>query len=343
MRLSSTKENSLPEKPDNKDMDILAAIAKPVEEEMQAFNSLFKEVLHGHSKDFQFMIDYVSESDGKKIRPLIVLLSAKACNQINEKTMNYAVVLELLHSATLIHDDVVDNTKERRGRPSINAKYDNRFAVLLGDYFLSIAIVRAAMSQSLPIIETISRLALYLADGELSQLTHSWDVLMDEKAYFEIIRKKTAVLFSACAEMGALSASAHIDMIEKMRLFGEYAGMCFQIKDDIFDFFEQGELGKPTGNDIKEGKITLPLIYALNKVSLDKTALLRDMIKNQDFKEENIHTLIDFAIHNHGIAYAQEKMQEIKQKALHLLEDFPDTEAKKSLCDLIEYIIERNK
>ncbi len=319
------------------------AIVKPVEKEMEIFNQLYNEVLQGHSSDFQSMIDFVNESNGKKIRPMVSLLTAKVCGDVNENTLNYAVVLELLHTATLIHDDVVDDTKVRRGRPSVNAQYDNRMAVLLGDYILSLSIIRAVMSQSIQILGIISRLAQNLAEGELSQWASSDGKNIDEERYFNIIRKKTAVLLSSCSEMGALSAKANKETVEKFRLFGEYLGICFQIKDDIFDYFEQGQLGKPTGNDLREGKVTLPLIYALKNTPGDQSAKMLELLKTNDFTAENIKTLIDFAKENGGIEYAQAKMQETKQKALDILNEFPESDAKKALNDLVDYIIERNK
>ena len=324
-------------------MSKLNAIVKPVEKEMEIFNQLYKEVLQGHSPDFQSMIDFVNESNGKKIRPVVSLLTAKICGEINENTLNYAVVLELLHTATLIHDDVVDDTKVRRGRPSVNARYDNRMAVLLGDYILSLSIIRAVMSQSLQILGIISSLAQNLAEGELSQWASSDGKNIEEQRYFEIIRKKTAVLLSSCSEMGALSTKVNKETVKKFRLFGEYLGICFQIKDDIFDYFEQGQLGKPTGNDLREGKVTLPLIYALKNAPADLSEKMLELLKNNDFTAENINTLIDFAKENGGIEYAEAKMQETKQKALDILSEFPESDAKTAMIELVDYIIERNK
>ena len=324
-------------------MNNLSHIIKPVEKEMEAFIELYKESLQGHSADFQSIINYMSETNGKKIRPLLLLLTAKICGDINQNSLNYALVLELLHNATLIHDDIVDDTKERRGRSSINARYDNKTAVLIGDYILSIAIVKAVATQNMKILNIISDLAMNLVEGELRQLSNSAGAI-NEAHYFDIIRKKTAILFSSCTEMGALSTGVNEKIIENFRLFGEYLGICFQIKDDLFDYFEQGEIGKPTGNDLREGKITLPLIYALKHAS-DKNecdAILQ-IIKNADFTAENILLLINFAKNNGGTNYAQQKMTEYKQKALGLIEGFADSEAKKSLLNLVDYIIERNK
>ncbi len=325
-------------------MSNLSHIIQPVEQEMKAFIKLYKGSLEGHSADFQSIIDYISETNGKKIRPLLLLLTAKICGNINQSSLNYALILELLHSATLIHDDVVDETKERRGRLSVNAKYGNKTAVLVGDYILSIAIMKAVTVQNLHVLEIISNLATHLVEGELHQLTISKGAIIDENHYFDVIKKKTAILFSSCTEMGALSANAGKEIVEKLRLFGEYLGICFQIKDDLFDYFEQGEIGKPTGNDLREGKVTLPLIYALKHAADKKESeIILQIIKNADFTTENILLLTDFAKNNGGTDYAQQKMIEYKQKAINLIKDFQISDAKKSLLELVDFIIERNK
>jgi len=310
---------------------------------MDIFNRLFTENLQGHNNDFQSMIDFISGKNGKRIRPLILLLSAKLCGETNEKSIDYAVMLELLHTATLIHDDVVDNTMERRGQLSVNAKYDNRVAVLLGDYILSMAITKAILSQNFTVLDIISRLAKNLAEGELAQLIASKDLLFNEKRYFDVIWKKTAFLLSSCSEMGAISVNANPEKQEKLRLIGENLGMCFQIKDDIFDYYDQGNIGKPTGNDIREGKITLPLIYALNTVSKSDSARIFTLIQNRDYSPDTIQELTDFAKENKGIEYAYSKMQEIKENTITLLNDFPDSDAKTSLVQLCDYIIERER
>jgi len=325
-------------------MNNLSHIILPVEKEMKAFMRLYKESLKGHSTDFQYIIDYISETDGKKIRPLLLLLTAKTCGDINQNSLDYALILELLHNATLIHDDVVDDTKERRGISSMNAKYDNKTAVLVGDYILSVAIANAVKTQNMQVLGIVSNLASNLVEGELRQLTVSNGAIINESHYFEIIRKKTAILLSTCTELGAFSVGVNKETVEKFRLFGEYLGICFQIKDDLFDYFEQGEIGKPTGNDLREGKITLPLIYALkNSADTKETESMLGIIKENDFTEKNILLLTDFAKNYGGTEYAGKKMKEYKQKAVDLIEDFPQSAAKESLLKLVDYIIERNK
>jgi octaprenyl-diphosphate synthase len=324
-------------------MNKLHSIAHPVEKEMEIFTRIFTETLRGHDNDFQSMIDFISDKNGKRIRPLILLLSAKLCGEPNEKSIDYAVILELLHTATLIHDDVVDNTMERRGQLSVNAKYDNRVAVLLGDYVLAMVITKAILSKNFAILNIIARLAQNLAEGELAQLIASKELLFNEKRYFEIIWKKTAFLLSSCAEMGAISVDASPEKQEKLRLIGENLGMCFQIKDDIFDYFDQGSLGKPTGNDIREGKITLPLIYALNAAPKSDSEQILTLIQNRNYSQETIQQITDFTKENKGIEYACSKMQELKENSFELLNDFPDSTAKSSLKMLCDYIIERER
>jgi octaprenyl-diphosphate synthase len=324
-------------------MDTLSAFIQPVRKEIEDFNKSFVEILKGHNSDFQSMIDFIAGKNGKRIRPLITLLSAKLCGKINQKSVEYALILELLHTTTLIHDDVVDNTMERRAQPSVNAKYDNRVAVLLGDYILALAISRAVMAQNLNVMEIIARVAQHLADGELSQLIASRETIVDENRYFDVIRKKTAVLLAACGEMGAVSIDADLETKEILRLIGENLGLCFQLRDDIFDYFDQGEIGKPTGNDIREGKITLPLLHALKIAPQTIADEMFTIVKQKDFSPENIKQLTDFAKEYKGIEYAEAKMQEIKEKIISLLNNFPNSDAKNAMIELIDYIIEREK
>ena len=323
-------------------MNKIDIIIQPVQDELKAFDKFFKEILRGHNEDFQFMINFIAGKNGKRIRPLILILSAKLCGEINQNSIKYAAILELLHNATLIHDDVVDNTMERRGQPSVNAEYNNQIAVLLGDYILSLAITMGVETRSFEVLEILARLSRNLAEGELTQLISSKESIIDEKRYFEVIRKKTAILLSSCSEMGALSVNADKDKIEKLRLIGENLGLCFQIKDDVFDYYEPGEIGKPTGNDIREGKVTLPLIHALNSAPKEISEPMLDIIYNQEFSTENIKVLADFAKEYKGIEYAYNKMYKIKEDILVLLDEFSDSEIKTAMINLVDYIIERN-
>ncbi|MDR1526309.1 MAG: polyprenyl synthetase family protein [Dysgonamonadaceae bacterium] len=318
-------------------------ITQPVRKDLEAFDRLYRDALHTSVSDFQFMLDFISGKTGKRIRPLILLLSAKLCGDVTPETLKYAVILELLHTATLIHDDVVDDTRERRGQPSVMAQFDNRRAVLLGDYILSQAIVQGVGTNNMQVLHILAHLAQNLAEGELTQLIASSEICIDEQRYFEVIRKKTAILLASCSEIGAISAGADGKKIAILRTIGNNLGLCFQLKDDIFDYFEQGELGKPTGNDIREGKITLPLIYALRVAPEKQSAPFMAMIREQDFSSENIRRLIDFAKKHRGVEYAYEKMQQIKTESLGLLELFPDSEAKTAMMQIMDYIIDRKK
>jgi octaprenyl-diphosphate synthase len=322
---------------------MLTQITQPVRHDLEAFDRLYREALRSTVSDFQFMLDFLSGKKGKRIRPLILLLSAKLCGNVTPATLQYAVILELLHTATLIHDDVVDDTRERRGQPSVMAEYDNRRAVLLGDYLLSQAIVQGVGTRNMRVLDILAALAQNLAEGELTQLIVSTETGIDEERYFEVIRKKTAMLLASCAEMGALSAGAGAEQTETLRTIGNNLGLCFQLKDDIFDYFEQGELGKPTGNDIREGKITLPLIHALQVAPEEASAPCIALIREQDFSPENIRRLIDFAKQYHGIEYACEKMRQIKAENFALLTPFPDSEAKTAMMRMMDYIMERKK
>lgn len=311
--------------------------------EIAAFDDLFKKILQGHNPLYQQMIDYIADGSGKKIRPLLVLLSAKLCGSTNQKTIDYAIILELLHTATLIHDDVVDDTLQRRNRPSVNAKYGNQMAVLLGDYVLTLAIKLGTETKDSYILAIFSDLAQNLVEGELSQLISTNSVAYNEEDYFEIIRKKTAILLSTCTEMGALSVGAEKEKVEKLRLIGEKLGLCFQIKDDIFDYYDQGNIGKPTGNDIREGKITLPLIYALNNAPETISSEMKEIIKEHQFTIDNISKLIAFAKEYKGIDYAVAKMENLRKEVLFLLDEFPDSENKNTMIYLVDFIINRKK
>jgi octaprenyl-diphosphate synthase len=324
-------------------MDKIDSITRPIQKEIETFQKFFKEALHGHHSEFQNMLDYIAESNGKRIRPVLLLLSARLCGRINQKTLDFATILELLHTATLIHDDVVDNTLERRGKPSVNAKSNNQIAVLLGDYILSIAIVRGINTRNFEVLDVMGKLAQHLSEGELTQLFFSKERIISEERYFEVIRKKTAMLLASCGELGAISVDASREDIDFLRRIGENIGICFQIKDDIFDYFEQKGIGKPTGNDIREGKITLPLIYALNTAPKESSESMLSIIIKQDYTSENISKLTGFAKEYKGIEYAESCMQLIKEKTIVLLEHFPDSETKTALIDLIDYVIERDR
>lgn len=318
-------------------------IEEPVAADFKRFNDEFAASLRSETNRLQSAIDQILNSTGKHVRPLLVLLAAKACGQVTDNTINSAVLLELLHTATLIHDDVIDETKERRGIPSLNAIFDNRISVLVGDYVLSTALIRSIQTGNLQIIGIVSNLGRDLSEGEIKQLETAEESILDEACYMQVIRKKTAMLLSACAEIGAISAGASPDLIDKCREAGEYMGYSFQIKDDIFDYFKETNIGKPTGNDIREGKITLPLLYALRTGRREEVDRCLAIIRTKDFISENIDLLIGFAKANGGIEYAEKRMNEYRDKAVAVLQTLPESDARNALLMLADYIIERKK
>lgn len=315
-------------------------IAKPIEAELDKFNSYFRESISSDNDRIQQIINYIMKSDGKHIRPTLLLLVAKACGQINETTYLSAVTVELLHTASLIHDDVVDESKMRRGRASVNAIYDNKMAVLAGDYFLSTALIKSILTGNIDIISSISGLGRSLAEGELNQLSLAKEVILNEDEYFEVIKKKTASLLSVCMKIGAISVGADEESIRKFEQLGEYLGICFQLRDDIFDYFSN-DVGKPTGNDIREGKVTLPLLYALEHADREQSEIMLQLIKAADFSNGVVNNLTDFAKANKGIEYAYEKIELYKNRALAIIADLPDTDVKEALLNTVDYVVER--
>lgn len=324
-------------------MNDRSKIEEPVAVEFKRFNDEFAASLRSETNRLQSAIDQILNASGKHVRPLLVLLAAKACGQVTEHTINSAVLLELLHTATLIHDDVIDETKQRRGIPSLNAIFDNRISVLVGDYVLSTALIRSIQTGNLQIIGIVSNLGRDLSEGEIKQLETAEESILDEACYMQVIRKKTALLLSACAEIGAISAGATPELTAICREFGEYLGYCFQIKDDIFDYFKDANIGKPTGNDIREGKITLPLLYALKAGGREEAADCLEIIHQKDFSSENIDRLIQFAKANGGIEYAEQRMREYHDKAVRVLNTLPESSAREGLLLLSDFIIERQK
>ena len=317
-------------------------IEEPVAAEFARFNEEFESSLRSETKRLQAAIEQILRSTGKHVRPLLVLLSAKTCGSVTDCTINSAVFLELLHTATLIHDDVVDETRERRGVPSLNAIFDNRVAVLTGDYILSTALIRSIQTGDLSIIGIISNLGRDLSEGEIKQMETADESILDESCYLQVIYKKTATLLSACTAIGAISAGADKQTIEAMKKFGENIGYAFQIRDDIFDYYKESNIGKPTGNDIREGKVTLPLLYALKQESV-KAGTMLEIVLTKDFTDEHIDQLILFAKEQGGIEYAKKRMTDFRNEAVRALDIFPDSPSRRALIDLADYIILRDK
>jgi octaprenyl-diphosphate synthase len=324
-------------------MPSLDDIRKPVSEEMKLFEQHFKSSMKSNLGLLDFITNYILRRKGKQIRPLFVFLSAKMIGDTASSTYHAASFIELLHTATLIHDDVVDESYERRGFFSIKALWKSKIAVLVGDYLLSRGLLLATEHKEYELLSIMSEAVREMSEGELMQMQKSRKLNITKEEYFNIIRKKTATLISACTASGARSVGASPDTVELFRKFGENVGMAFQIKDDLFDYNKKGIIGKPTGNDIKEKKFTLPLIHALENGSVrDKSHIIK-LIKRNHITSRDIQEIIDFTIESKGIEYAVEKMNSFKNEALNLISAYPDNEAKKSMIMLVDYVINRDQ
>ncbi|MGR4838575.1 polyprenyl synthetase family protein [Bacteroides heparinolyticus] len=324
-------------------MDHSSLIKSPISEELEDFKELFESSLSSSNLLLNSVIAHIRQKNGKMMRPILVLLSAKLYGNVCPATLHAAVSLELLHTASLVHDDVVDESTERRGQLSVNAIFNNKVAVLSGDFLLATALVQVAMTRNHDIVGVVSALGRDLADGELLQLSNVSNPQFSETVYFDVIRKKTAVLFAACTKAGALSVGADAEKVEQARLFGEYIGLCFQIKDDIFDYSDSKEIGKPTGNDMSEGKLTLPALHVLNTVKDEAMRALAVRIKNGEAASDEIARLVEFTKRQGGIEYALQTMYAYKEKALSLLASMPDTDVKAALAAYLDYVVEREK
>lgn len=285
---------------------------------------------------------YIVKRKGKQMRPMFVFLSAGLCGGINEKTHRAATLIELLHTATLVHDDVVDDSNERRGFFSINALWKNKIAVLVGDYLLSKGLLLSVEYKDFNLLSIVSEAVRVMSEGELLQIEKARKLDISEEIYYEIIRQKTASLIASCCASGAASVDASESVIKEMHLFGELIGMAFQIKDDLFDYGPEGVIGKPTGIDIKESKMTLPLIYALNKTDRSTKRHIVNIIKNHNTEDKKVREVIDFVKANGGLEYATTKMEEYQLKAFDVLNKLQDSIYKNSLRDLVKFTIERN-
>lgn len=315
----------------------------PISEELEDFKKLFDSSLASSNLLLNSVIDHIQQKNGKMMRPILVLLAAKLYGKISLSTLHAAVALELLHNASLVHDDVVDESTERRGQLSVNAIFNNKVAVLTGDFLLATSLVQVSLTRNHAIIDVVSGLGQDLAEGELLQLSNVSNLQFSEEIYFDVIRKKTAVLFAACTKSGALSVNADVQNVELARLFGEYIGLCFQLKDDIFDYFESPKIGKPTGNDMMEGKLTLPVIFALNATKDKEAERVAIKVKKGEATKDEIAYLVEFTKQNGGIEYASNRMIVYRNKALSLLDSMPDSDVKKALVAYLDYVIERDK
>lgn len=316
-------------------------IKAPISDEMKLFEKRFYESMKSKVPLLDRITQFIVRRKGKQMRPMFIFLTAKLTGKITDKTYRAASLIELIHTATLVHDDVVDESYMRRGFFSINALWKNKIAVLVGDYLLSKSVLLATDNQDLDLLSIISRVIREMAEGELLQLEKSRKLDITEEVYYEIIRQKTAVLISACCESGARSAYASDEIANKLRLFGEYAGIAFQIKDDLFDYTSTNIIGKPVGIDIQERKMTLPLIYILNTTDSERKKWLINSIKNYNKNKKRVAEVIDFVKKNGGLDYAISIMNEYKQKALDILLSFPKNENRDSLELMLTYVIER--
>lgn len=324
-------------------MSQLESIQTPVKEELKQFADIFETALSHENPLLGMALEHLKKRTGKRMRPVLVLLCARLTGRVNDAVLNAAAALELLHTASLVHDDVVDESDTRRGQLSVNALSGNKVAVLVGDYLLSVALQLAAKTQNTEVVGVVAQLGQTLADGELLQLANTKKQELSEASYYEVIRKKTASLFSACAQVGAILAGGSGEEVERMRRFGQLVGMCFQLRDDIFDFDNKADTGKPAGNDMKEGKLTLPVIHALNKAADDGMTALAMKVCRGEATAQEIDSLVAFTREQEGIAYAEWAMDEFRYMAAGLIPEDADQTVVEALRHYVDYVAQRNK
>lgn len=325
-------------------MSQLSLIKKPIEGYLDDFIKLFNDSLSHTDGLLSQVLEHIKSRGGKRMRPMLILLIAKNYGGISSVTQHSAVGLELLHTASLVHDDVVDESKERRGQASVNAVYNNKVAVLVGDYVLSTALLNVAVTNNTHIVQSLAELGRTLSNGEILQLSNIQNSEFSEEVYYEVIKMKTAALFEACCEIGAMSANATEEDLEKAKTFGRNLGIIFQIRDDIFDYYDSKEIGKPTGNDMSEGKLTLPVLYALNSTHDSEMEEIARKVKSRDVSQEEISRLVAFTKANGGIEYAEQKMLELRTQCLQFIDAESVTEEIRiALTAYIDYVIQRNK
>ena len=323
-------------------MDYLSLIKQPIEQDLSKFIGLFNESLTHSDGLLGSALAHIRQRGGKRMRPMLILLTAKNFGLVSDVTQNAAIGLELLHTASLVHDDVVDESRERRGQASVNATYDNKVAVLVGDYILSTALLRVSLTNNQRIVQLLSELGRTLAAGEILQLSNIQNQEFSEDVYYQIINSKTAALFEACAKIGAISAGADEGGVEAAAKFGHDIGMIFQIRDDIFDYFDSKEIGKPTGNDMVEGKLTLPVIYALNNSDMESMHTLARKVKAGTVNADEIAVLVEFTKSQGGIEYAERRMEEIAVEARQFIDTLVNEKAiKDALTAYLDYVIQR--
>lgn len=324
-------------------MSAIDQIKAPIKEEMERFGPYFRETMRSGSRMLDFVIRYLLKAKGKQMRPMLVFLSCKVSGSVTDSTMVAASLIELLHTATLVHDDVVDESFYRRGFFSIFALWKAKTAVLTGDYLLARGLLHSLETNQTGILRIVSQAVKDMSEGELEQLDKANRLNIDEDSYYNIIRKKTGALISACCEAGAFSSGADEEAVAKMKEFGMLIGMAFQIKDDLFDYQQTGIIGKPKYNDIQERKLTLPVIHAVGNATFIERKNTMRIFGKKSKSSSDIMKIVDLVHQYDGVGYAVKKMEELKNQAVALLDYFPDSEAKKSLIMLAEYVVNRDK
>lgn len=328
----------------NSNMDYLSTIKQPIATELERFITLFTDSLTHEDGMLGSALEHIRKRAGKRMRPMLILLIAKNFGRVSDVTQNAAVGLELLHTASLVHDDVVDESGERRGQASVNALYDNKVSVLVGDYILSTALLLVSKTHREEIVRYLAQLGQTLSDGEILQLSNIGREDISEEVYYEVIKRKTAALFEACAGIGALSVGASEEEVEAAKRFGQLLGIIFQIRDDIFDYYDSSEIGKPTGNDMAEGKLTLPVIHAVNNCSYDSIRNLALKVKKRTVTPDEIAVLVEFTKENGGIEYAERRMAEFHAEACKFIDRYvSQPDIKQSLEAYLDFVVKRTK
>ena len=323
-------------------MDHLSLIKRPIEAEFETFRSLFQQSLTHTDGLLAEVLNHIRQRMGKGMRPILMMLVAKNYSEVTQVTQYSAIGLELLHTASLVHDDVVDESGERRGQPSVNATYNNKVSVLVGDYILSTALLHVSYTGDQRIVENLAELGRTLASGEILQLSNIRNQDISEDVYYQVIKQKTAALFEACAAIGALSAGASDEEVRLAGQFGQNIGIIFQIRDDIFDYFDSKDIGKPTGNDMTEGKLTLPIIYALNKSPYESMMNLARKVKAGTINRDEIAVLVEFTKQQGGIEYAEQAMLDYRAKAQMYVASIQKAEIREALNAYLDYVMQRN-
>ena len=323
-------------------MDHLSLIKRPIEGEFETFRTLFQESLSHADGLLADVLKHIRQRTGKGMRPILMMLVAKNYSEVTQVTQHSAIGLELLHTASLVHDDVVDESSERRGQPSVNATYNNKVSVLVGDYILSTALLHVSYTGNQRIIETLAELGRTLASGEILQLSNISNQEISEDVYYQVIKQKTAALFEACAAIGAQSAGASAEEVQLAGKFGQNIGIIFQIRDDIFDYFDSKDIGKPTGNDMTEGKLTLPIIYALKNSPYESMMNLARKVKAGTINSDEIAVLVEFTKQQGGIDYAEQAMLDYRTKAQEYVASIKKAEIREALNAYLDYVMQRN-